>query len=183
MVEIWKDVKGFGGLYQVSNFGNVKSLSKEVINSTLNNSKRIVTEKILKQRCRKDKKSNYYSVQLCKNGIKKPFQTHRLVALHFILNTDNKPCVNHLNGNKQDNRVDNLEWCTYSENQNHAINTGLFKDKYENNPMAKLSNIQVLEIKQMLKVGCKQRDIAKKFNVHFGTISDIKNNKTWKDLI
>lgn len=112
-MEIWKDIKGYEGLYQISNLGRVKSLPR---NGT------ILEERILKQSLTKRK---YLTVILCKNNLIKNKQVHRLVAENFIPNIHNKPIINHINGIKTDNRVENLEWCTYSENNFHAIKTGL----------------------------------------------------------
>lgn len=107
MNEIWKDIKGYEGLYQVSNFGNVKSLS--------NNFSR--KEKILKLNNIK----GYLFVDLYKNGKVKHYKVHRLVAEHFIPNPDNKPCIDHINTNKTDNRVENLRWTTHKENSNNPL--------------------------------------------------------------
>ena len=112
MREIWKDISGYEGLYQISNFGRVKSLN-------YNHTKK---EKVL---CEKNHKSNYVTVMLCKNGENKNKSIHILVASAFIPNPNNYPCVNHIDGNKKNNNVDNLEWCTHKQNVEHAIKTGL----------------------------------------------------------
>lgn len=104
-MEIYKDVIGTNGDYQVSNLGNVKSL-------------RFNKERILKYGY--NKKTGY--VNVCING--KKYYIHRLMAQTFISNYDNKPCVNHINGIKNDNRVENLEWVTQKENINHAWSLG-----------------------------------------------------------
>ena len=81
-------------------------------------------EKILKQGLNRYK---YRCVTLCKNGVKKLYTTHSLVAKMFVLNLENKPCVNHIDGDKSNNTADNLEFCTYSENNRHSYDTGLRK--------------------------------------------------------
>lgn len=119
MKEIWKDIEGYEGLYQVSNFGEVKSLER-----TKTNGKGIVKieEKILTQNITN---WGYYRVALYKNGTRKYHRVHRLVAKAFIDNPNNKEQVNHIDGNKLNNHVSNLEWCTRLENMYHARITGL----------------------------------------------------------
>ena len=113
--EIWKDISGYEGLYQVSNLGRVKSLNylghhKEVIKKPSLPKKTIM------------KPSQYYKVILYKNGKAKNFFVHRLVAEAFIPNPDNLPQVNHIDHNPFNNRADNLEWCTAKYNCNHKRN-------------------------------------------------------------
>lgn len=107
--EIWKDVKGYEGFYKVSNYGDIMSLPR---NGTTKNSR------ILKQRTGK---GGYKYVILHKLGKQKTEKVHRIVANNFIPNTQNKREVNHKDGDKTNNRVDNLEWATTSENQLHSI--------------------------------------------------------------
>lgn len=108
--EIWKDIKGYEGLYQVSNFGRIKSLSR-----TMNN--RFGGEAQLKERIRKlYKYQGYFRVALCKNCIQKSYNVHRLVAQAFIPNPDNLPIINHKDENPSNNHVENLEWCTHQYN-------------------------------------------------------------------
>lgn len=105
-LEFWKDIEGYEGLYQVSNIGQVKSL---------------ISNKILKPAPTKD---GYLTVILCKNGKKKHFRVHRLVAAAFLPNEDELPEVDHINGDRADNRVCNLQWISNIEN-NRKKETGI----------------------------------------------------------
>lgn len=113
--EIWKDVVGYEGLYQVSNLGRVKSLKRIVHYKGRHHT---VAEKIKKGT---SKENDYLIVALYRNNIGRMHYIHRLVAQAFIPNPDNKPTVNHINLDVFDNRVENLEWATYSEQEIHKI--------------------------------------------------------------
>lgn len=120
MNEIWKDVVGYEGYYQVSNLGNFRSLDRII--KYKKDGLRLYPGKSLLLEPTKD---NYRRIVLMKEGIKARYMAHRLVAQAFIPNPNNKPCINHIDGCKYNNIVSNLEWCTASENCQHAINTGL----------------------------------------------------------
>ena len=152
MKEIWKDIKSYEGLYQVSNLGMVRR------------------NKILKQ---STTRIGYKQVHLCKNGKSKMLSVHRLVALHFIDNPNNKSDVNHINGIKTDNRVENLEWNTKKENMNHAFKTGLFKDR--------LNKKDVLEIRKNID-NLSHRKLSKIYNCSPATVCLIINNKIWQQI-
>ena len=114
--EIWKDIKGYEGLYQVSNIGRVKSLDRTFINKI--GHKQHTKERIMKLGTDKD---GYLQVSLCdSSGKVKRFYVHRLVCEAFHENPKNKPCVNHIDEDKTNNAASNLEWCTVKENCNHG---------------------------------------------------------------
>lgn len=117
MEEVWKDIEGYEGKYQVSNFGRVKHLPYMLKNISGNH---FIKEKICKQHLMNQ---GYYIVDLYSNNTRKTVLVHRLVAKAFISNPYNYRCVNHLDNNKLNNRVDNLEWCTYSHNIKWSYDT------------------------------------------------------------
>lgn len=116
MQEIWKDIQGYEGLYQVSNLGRVRSLDRVI--QYKNGSKHLHKGNILPQRKRR-RNSNYLSVSLYKNDIGKTCVVHRFVAIAFIPNPENKPQVNHKDENPENNCVENLEWVTSYENMHY----------------------------------------------------------------
>jgi hypothetical protein len=115
VIEEWRDVVGYEGLYQVSNLGNVKSLKRVVKHSS--GCPKIINEKFLKP---SSAKYGHKNVVLSLNGIKKHQLVHRLVAKAFIENPNNYPCVNHKDENAKNNCIDNLEWCTVQYNNTYG---------------------------------------------------------------
>lgn len=172
-MEIWKDIKGYENLYQVSTYGRVKSLG----NGNKCNGKGIET--ILKLR---HTHKGYLQVMLCKNSIKQCKQVHRLVAIAFIKNPLNKKEVNHINGVKDVNNINNLEWVTCSENHKHAYKNGLMNSrKGELHSSHKLSDIQISEIRiKFIPYKYSTRRLAKEYKVSQGHISCIVLNKRRK---
>ncbi len=161
--EIWKPIKNYEGIYEVSNFGMVRSLDR--ISS---NGKR-VKAKHLKLCAKSD---GYIVVGLYKNGRQKTSYVHKLVADAFIPRVGNKTEINHIDGNKKNNRVSNIEWSSRSENIKHAYETGLKKPNY-----AKLNEVLVMEIKAMINEGKTNVKISEIYNVSESTISNIKKRK------
>lgn len=162
MKEMWKDIEGYENRYIVSSFGKVKSmLSNKILSeSTDSNGRKGVALYIDKYN-------------------KKTYRIHRLVAKAFIPNPENKPQVNHIDSNPSNNKVDNLEWCTISENMKHAYKYGN-KETGENHLNTTLSEVDVLEIRAFYPFGCfTQKEIAEAYSVDSSTISNIVNNKTW----
>lgn len=115
-MEIWKDVIGYEGIYQVSNLGRIKRIS----NNHLCNIK-YQGEYYLKPL---DNGKGYLRMKLSNNGHSKRVMLHRIIAEAFINNPENKKVINHINGNKKDNRIENLEWCTQSYNCLHSVKMG-----------------------------------------------------------
>lgn len=157
MAEIWKDVEGFEGYYQVSNFGNVKTVVRHDFKRN-----REIPEKIRKPICI----HGYLYCDLWKDGEPKRFAVHRMVATAFLENPHGKREVNHIDGNKSNNHVSNLEWCTHSENENHAYKTKLTKPydrSGDKNPMYGKHHSD--DAKQRIKavhVGLKHTEEARK---------------------
>lgn len=126
MKEIWKPIKDYEGLYEISNFGNVKILAR---NYTRYNylTKRYNIIKVKEKITQGTINGGYRRICLTKNKVEKNKHIHKLVAEAFIPNPNNYSYVNHIDGNKQNNYIDNLEWCTLYQNNTHAYKTGLRK--------------------------------------------------------
>lgn len=168
-MEIWKDIKGYEGLYQISNIGNVKSLPKKC--DLQNGHIRFTIEKVMKFGINPN---GYKYVNLRKNKTAKNTRIHRLVAEHFIHNSLNKKCVNHINGIKSDNRETNLEWVTFSENNIHARVMGLNKttDKHIS-PAKKVIDSQTGQIYYSIY------SLSKTISIKLPLLYKILNNKVY----
>lgn len=165
-IEIWSKIEGYED-YEISSFGNVKS------NKFWNGKK----DTILKI----NNAPPYSGVNLCKDGKIKRFSVHRLVAMVFIPNPLNLPQVNHRDGNKKNNRVENLEWVTAKENNDHAVLTGLWDCRGENCHTAKVDRGKVELIRDLYKKGGTScRILGREFGISAFAISQIINNKTWR---
>lgn len=124
----------------------------------------------------------YYMVTLQENYKSRPCRVHRLIALGYMPNPENKPHINHKDGVKTNNNLDNLEWCTNPENISHAFRTGLYNNTGSHNGMAKLTDEKVREIKVLLNSGMVQHKIADIYGVSRSCILSIKLNSRWKHV-
>lgn len=160
-MEKWKDIVEFEH-YQISTLGRVRSKKRD--NLIMRGSHSM----------------GYPSISLCKKNKKTGFLIHRLVATHFISNPKNKATVNHKNGIKTDNRVENLEWATHSEQNIHASKMGLKKFNGEHHSQHKLTDGLVIEIRERSLKGDVPRGVL--YGVSDATIKDINNRKSWKHI-
>lgn len=158
--EIWKPIVGYEEIYAVSSLGKVKNLTRGGIRKLGNNTR------------------GYLRVNLSKNGQSKFWSVHRLVATAFVPNPQNFPQVNHKNGVKTDNRAENLEWISVSDNQKHS-----YKALKRKPPKSVLNNTQVLEIDQLLRQGTNTiEQITEAYNVSKRTILNIETGKNYRYL-
>lgn len=178
MQEIWKDIAGYEGLYQVSNLGRVKSLERY----TQNHGKPQHHPEQIKKPSDKKRKGvlqGYLALQLYKNNEGKNFHVHRLVAEAFIPNPENKRTVNHKNGDKHDNRVENLEWTTYSENNVHAYQTGLNDSSHRRNRKGSIPVSQYDEEMNLIATYPSMREAERQTGIDCASIS-LGVIKGWK---
>lgn len=169
--EVWRPVIGYEGWYEVSNLGRVKRVRQ---------GRATFVGKVIKQRINR---KGYMVLQLTKNSISREFTVHRLVAAAFIGQRDDKTQINHIDGCKDNNHVNNLEYVTQSENMRHAFDLGLKNALHcrgRNNHLNVLTEEEVLEIYRLSHEGkIPQRKLGKMFGVHQTTIRDIKFGKSW----
>lgn len=175
MKEIWKDIKGFEGRYRISNTGKVYSMPR----SGSGGHKGMYLKP-------KPHSAGYRYVSLKCNGREKGKSIHRLVAEHFIPNPASKPQVNHKDGDKTNNHVSNLEWCTMSENIKHSFDNGFHKppdNVGQNNSKAKLKTVDVINIRDDSPKTFKERKaVADKHGVSEATIWQIVTRQTWTHI-
>lgn len=171
--ELWRDIENYVGFYQVSNMGRVRSVAHNILMK--NGVIKHIKNKILK--LHEGGNNAYLQAYLHKDNEVHNKLVHRLVVSTFQKTIPKGMEVNHINGNKHDNRLCNLEIVTSKENSAHAIKTGLFNPCGENHGSAKLTNNQAVEIRKLYKQGgVRQKDLAILYNVSQKVIFKIVNN-------
>lgn len=164
MQEVWKDIKDYEGSYQVSNLGRIKRIALY----TNQYKKQWKSNKILNTN--HTDLRGYCHVVLCKDGISHCYKVHRLVAQAFIPNPDNLPQINHIDGNKVNNSVDNLEWCTASENMYHS-----YRKLHRKSAVAKKINQYDLN-NNFIKTWLSSAEIEKHLGVNHSNIASCCKN-------
>lgn len=177
MEEIWKDIVGYEGSYQVSNLGRVRSLDRKDAKGSKIKGKLLI---IYQNRC------GYMQAALYKNAKPKLIYVHRLVATAFIPNLNNYRVINHKDEDKTNNRVDNLEWCDYKYNNNYGKMTHEFRSKLvagEKHHNARLKEEDVIELRSLYKSGCSIANLSKLFGICRQHAWAIASGKTWSHLV
>lgn len=178
MKEEWRPIKESCGGYEVSNLGSVRSLTRNIFDGRWGY--RIFIGKNIQGSFTM---SGYPQVSMRVNGKAITRPRHRLVAIAFLDNPNNLPTVNHKDGNKLNNSVENLEWCSWEDNHAHAVKMGLCDSRGEKCGMSKLKEYQVREIhKKYLEGKLRQIDLAKEYNISREVIESILKGRTWKHL-
>lgn len=161
-MEIWKYINGYEGLYEISNKGKVRNAEGRILKARTQN-------------------KGYFYVTLHSNHKERKFTIHRLVAEVFIPKINGFNQVNHINGNKKDNSVENLEWCNQRLNYNHGMQKFLYSHN-ENHYFAKLTNEQVRTIPTLFKIGFTRTTISRILNVNVSSIEAIEKGISYREL-
>lgn len=175
-VEVWKSVKGYEGLYEVSTFGRVKALSRTYTDK--NGRVSTIKERIMKQSIGN---AGYWQTALRRNGVSSTTNIHRTLAETFVPNPDKKPFVNHIDGNKTNNEISNLEWVTHEENIKHAAKNGLMK-KGESHHGSKLDGDKVRFIRSNVTTNggkMSYRELGAMFGVSRHVLQCAVYRRTW----
>lgn len=178
----WFGFPGFEDRFEITREGVVRSKTRYV-RSPQAGGQRLLRGRIMKHQI----VGGYPAIYTNVDGVKKATLIHRAIATLFVQNPDSKPEVNHLDGNKTNFSVSNLEWCTHQENMRHAFDTGLaplpVSGPGEMSPAAKLDNERVRKIRRRLAAGEKQSRLARDYGMSKGTIGCIARNETWVDIV
>lgn len=184
MKEVWLDVIGLESTNEVSNLGNVRL--KDRVVKRWAKGKLSGQETFVRKGCLRTLGTGadgYYRLCVNKEGSRRTtIKVHRWVAEAFIPNPENKPQVNHINGVKTDNRVENLEWCTASDNIKHSFSLGLSCNKGENHPSSTLKEVDVMNIRLLGGEGVSRITLSTTYKVSLTQIGRILNRKSWSHL-
>jgi hypothetical protein len=164
--EVWKNIKGFENMYQISSYGRFRSYKS--------NNWKIIAPSL--------SSSGYYTYAIYTKSKPKRFQAHRLVAEYFINSSELSKTVNHKDTNKKNNYADNLEWLTIKENLEHADKLGILFNKGESHYKSKLRNEDIFFIRKNKGV-IKQQKLANKFKTTQPNISIIQSGINWKNVL
>ena len=176
--EKWRDVKGYEGLYKVSDTGKIRSVGRY---KQAGNQYRSFSYWVRGRELRFSTDKDGYSItSLTKDGVKKNFKVHRIVAEAFIPNEESKPLINHKDSDRANNSLYNLEWCTAKENAVHASEEGNLT-KGEQHSKSSLTQTECGFIEYWLDLGFSPKEIGGVFNVSRSLISQIKLNKHWSN--
>ncbi len=175
--EIWLDIPDYKGLYQASSLGRIKSIDRKILC-------RDGREKLIKGTVLSPSKNKhgYLAVALCLKGVPQTHTVHKLVSKTFLGLRPNHMQVNHLDGDKTNNAISNLEYCTPSDNTRHAFATGLNPSKGEANTSAKLKTDDIKSIVARASNGETLRSIASSYGLVVSSIWSIVNNKAWRHI-
>lgn len=161
-MEIWKKIEDYGGLFEVSNTGKVRDINKKIKPMYKNN-------------------KGYYLLSLYYKGKTYHPLIHRLVAKAFIVNPNNYNQVNHIDCNKSNNKIENLEWCNQRYNYNEGMKTFQYS-KNENHYFAKLKNYDIFIIYKLFELGFTKTTISKIYNLNASSIEAIKKGISYREL-
>jgi NUMOD4 motif/HNH endonuclease len=172
--EVWKDIPGYEGCYQASTFGRIKRLERLVISKT--GQRTLLTELI---KIPTINSSSYLTIKLSVQDVRKSYLVHRLILITFVSNPENKKTVNHIDGNKVNNHISNLEWATDSEQRKHAHKIGLMTNKGSKNPRSIIKLNDGFEIINKHQQGATVKQLCKEYSVVGTTILKIINRQHW----
>jgi hypothetical protein len=179
MKEEWRSIKETNGMYDISNFGRVRSRANLTRDErgVYNGVDNLGDPTIIKCSIH----GMYYAIDSNRGGKRKILLVHRMVGKYFVFNPENKPFINHKDGDKLNNHYSNLEWCTHKENMQHAFNTGL-AHRGEKCTYAKLKRKDVIKIRELNKNGVGYNELFDMFGTTVDNIRHICKYRSWKHI-